>query len=192
MDQTPFKHLAKLASQYGMRALENYTLTRSLAERLRDRFNLYLKGPGQSVFLVPPKGPFGPGNARSGAFSVSGQGILPLEPISFGLALRLAKTGGLLRLVVSCMKEGSVMRLKLEGGKTYDLALSTDEKKPASDEELDKVCHFMHDHATQWFSTRIQEYDNGEYGSQNIGFDIISFEEMEDADDQGEEVKKKT
>ena len=50
----------------------------------------------------------------------------------------------------------------------------------------------MHDHATQWFSTRIQEYDNGEYGSQNIGFDIISFEEMEDADDQGEEVKKKT
>jgi len=111
---TKREEIANAARVYGERSFDNYVQIRSIAENIRDGLCAYLDPEGPCVFLVPPQGAFAAQNYRSAAYSVSGKGFLPLEPISFGLAIRISGEGDYMRLVLTCRKEGERMYINIE------------------------------------------------------------------------------
>ncbi|WP_298917845.1 hypothetical protein [uncultured Algimonas sp.] len=158
--------LFEVAQNYGERSFENYSRIRSLAETLRDEFCAWLSEQPGCVFLVPPEGRFSAKNYQSAAFSVAGKGYLPLKPISFGLAVRVSQDKDFMRLKVSCRKEGDVMFVRLERGPEIKLGM------PVSDDALLPLFEEIYAHLMKFFQDRIDDYDNGRYGVQEIGFDI--------------------
>lgn len=158
--------ITEAAQIYGERSFDNYSQIRSVAEQLRDALCKDLDPESRCVFLVPPQGPFQAQNYGSAAFSVSGKGFLPLEPLSFGLAVRVSTDGDYMRLVLTCRKEGERMYIQIEDGETHTLALPT--TKAAIRTLLDALFEYV----LEWFSDRVDHYDNGSYGSNDIGFDI--------------------
>jgi len=165
-ESTPLAKIEAAAEQYGLRSFDNYAQIRSVAERLRDGLCEHLDPGGKCVFLVPPQGAFGPQNFGSGAFSVSGQGFLPLEPISFGLSVKVSSSGDYMRLVVNARKEGDRIFLRVENSLHIELDL------PIEKEKLEPVFVQLTDYLQSWFQNRIDHYDEGDYGGTDIGFDI--------------------
>ncbi len=165
-DSTPLAKIEAAAEQYGLRSFDNYAQIRSVAERLRDGLCEYLAPGDKCVFLVPPQGAFGPQNFGSGAFSVSGKGFLPLEPISFGLSVKVSSSGDYMRLVVNARKEGDRIFLRIENSLHIDLDL------PIKKEKLEPVFIKLTEYLQNWFQSRIDHYDEGDYGGADIGFDI--------------------
>ena len=163
---TRFEQLSAAANQYGERSFDNYAQIRSLAERVRDRLCAYLNGNQKCVFLVPPQGPFGSQNYGSGAFSVSGKGFLPLEPISFGLGVRISQSGDFMRIVLHCRKEGDKIYVQIEQDKNFEFDL------PLMDTAIEDCLESLFQYLLHWFTDRTDQYDNGHYGSTDIGFDI--------------------
>jgi len=158
--------ITKAATVYGERSFSNYAQIRSVAESIRDGLCAWLDSKKQCVFLVPPQGPFTAQNYRSAAFSVSGKGFLPLEPISFGLAINISGEGDYMRLILTCRKEGDKMYIHIEEGREEILSL------PLEKAELSRFFGTIYDHLLAWFETRVDQYDHGHYGSNDIGFDI--------------------
>jgi len=163
---TRLSKITKAATIYGERSFQNYAQIRSVAEAIRDGLCAWLDNEKQCVFLVPPQGPFTAQNYRSAAFSVSGKGFLPLEPISFGLAVNISGEGDYMRLVLTCRKEGDHMYIHIEEGREEDLRL------PLEDTQMTKFFESIFEHLLGWFETRVDQYDNGNYGNNDIGFDI--------------------
>ena len=168
---TKREDIAAAARTYGERAFDNYAQVRSVAENIRDGLCEYLDPKGPCVYLVPPQGAFGAQNYRSAAFSVAGKGFLPLEPISFGLAVRISGEGDYMRLVMTCRKEGDRMYIAIEQTQQYEIDL------PASKEDLNGLFESIYQHLLGWFSDRVETYDNGNYGSNEIGFNIYRIDE---------------
>lgn len=166
MAESKLDKLAKAAEIYGERSFDNYAQIRSVAEQIRNTFCAYLESGKECVFLVPPQGPFMAQNYRSAAFSVAGKGFLPLEPISFGLAVNISGEGDYMRIVVTCRKEGDRMFVQVEDNKNYELEL------PVSEESLGHINDSLYQHLYHWFTDRVQQYDEGEYRTGDIGFDI--------------------
>lgn len=168
-DQTPSDRLQALfdvSHAYGERSFENYARIRSVAETVRNEFCKWLsKDPG-CVFLVPPEGRFAAQNYQSAAFSVAGQGYLPLKPISFGLAVRVSEDKDFMRVKMTCRKEGEIMFVRLENGPEIEVV------QPLSEERLTPLLEAIYAHLINFFQDRIDDYDNGRYGTQEIGFDI--------------------
>jgi hypothetical protein len=158
--------LFDVASEYGARSFDNYARIRSLAETLRDEFCAWLSHEPGCVFLVPPEGRFSAKNYQSAAFSVAGTGYLPLKPISFGLAVRVSDDKDFMRLKLTCRKEGGSMFVRIENGAEIRVA------QPVTDAGLSPLFHACYTHAIEFFQDRIDEYDNGRYGTQGIGFDL--------------------
>lgn len=171
MTETKLKTIEKAAEIYGQRSFDNYAQIRSIAEQIRDGFCAWLDNEEQCVFLVPPQGPFQPQNYRSAAFSVSGKGFLPLEPISFGLGVKISSKGDYMRLILTCRKEGGHMFIMLENATTFDVDLPVDE------DDLLSVFEGLYKHLMNWFEGRVEQYDHGNYGSTDIGFDIYRAED---------------
>jgi len=163
--------IAKAAEIYGQRSFDNYAQIRSFAENLRDNLCKWLSPDHQCVYLVPPEGPFGAENYRSAAYSVSGQGYLPLKPISFGLAVRISSEQDFMRLVISCRKEGDTMFVSIEGGRDSRIPL------PVEKEDLIPLFEQIYQHILEFFTLSVDEYDNGNYGGSDIGFDIMRIKE---------------
>lgn len=159
--------LAEAAQTYGNRSFHNYSQIRNVAETLRDEFCLFLDEDRICVFLVPPTGPFAAVNAGSAAFSVSGKGFLPLEPISFGLAVAITKFGDYMRLVITCRKEGGKMFISAGKGREHTLNL------PINDIEMGALIEGLYEHLMDYFQDGVDSYDNGDYGNTDIGFDIL-------------------
>ncbi len=166
MTDSKLTQIAKAAEIYGARSFDNYAQIRSVAEKVRDGLCKWLDNETQCVFLVPPQGPFQAQNYRSAAFSVAGKGFLPLEPISFGLAIKVSGEGDYMRLIMTCRKEGGRMFISVEDAATFTLTL------PVIDTDLERVFEGLHHHLLEWFTGRVEEYDHGDYGSTDIGFDI--------------------
>lgn len=166
MGKTKLDGIIKAAETYGLRSFDNYAQIRSVAEKIRDGLCLWLDSEAQCVFLVPPQGAFNAQNYRSAAYSVSGKGFLPLEPISFGLAVKISKQGDYMRLVLTCRKEGPRMFILVEGKNNYELTL------PVKDHELNTFYEDIYAYIHHWFTDRVDQYDDGHYGSNDIGFDI--------------------
>jgi len=118
----------------------------------------------QCVYLVPPQGPFTAQNYRSAAYSVSGKGFLPLEPISFGLAINISGDGDYMRLIMTCRKEGDKMFIHIDEGREVDLNL------PLKESELNSFFENIYQHLLHWFQGRVDQYDNGSYGSNDALF----------------------
>jgi len=171
MTQSRRDKLAKAAEVYGERSFDNYAQIRSVAEQIRNSLCKYLDNERQCVYLVPPQGPFSAQNYRSAAFSVSGKGFLPLEPISFGLAVNISGEGDYMRLVVTCRKEGHAMFVQVEDTPHYEADL------PISEDSLQHMNENIYQHLLHWFSDRVRQYDEGHYGSSDIGFDILRIED---------------
>jgi len=186
MTETPFhtKHDMKptedsklseiwaVAEVHGARSFDNYAQIRSVAETIRDTFCEWLDGSDEPcVFLVPPEGPFRAENYQSGAFSVSGQGYLPLKPITFGLAVRISQDKDYMRLKFHCRKEGDMMKVSIGDKRPLALPLPIDET------QLQPVFERIHNHILHFFQDAIDEYDEGDYGTSAIGFDIFRVEE---------------
>ena len=161
-----FQMISDAANQYGERSFNNYAQIRSVAEQVRDGLCEYLDSERKCVFLVPPQGAFISQNYGSAAFSVAGQGFLPLEPISFGLAVRVSESGDFMRIVLHCRKEGNHLYMQVEEDKTYDFDL------PLNETELNACLEGLYQYLLHWFKDRVERYDHGNYGSSDIGFDI--------------------
>ncbi len=166
MSATRLDKLAKAAEVYGERSFDNYAQIRSVAEQIRNSFCAYLDNGQECVFLVPPQGPFMAQNYRSAAFSVAGKGFLPLEPISFGLAVNISGEGDYMRLVLTCRKAGEHMFVQVEDAMVMEIDLPVDETG------LTKINDHLYDHLLHWFTRRVTQYDEGDYGGSDIGFDI--------------------
>jgi len=147
-------------------AFDNYAQIRSVAETIQEGFCQWLDHEQKCVFLIPPQGAFSAQNYGSAAFSVSGKGFLPLEPIAFGLAVRISGDDDFIRIILSCRKEGDHMFISFENSETFELEL------PAENEQLTALYETMYAHILHWFTDRVEKYDNGNYGSTDIGFDI--------------------
>lgn len=170
-----FSKISDAANVYGARSFDNYVQIRSLAERVQSGLCAYL-GAGHEpqrkcVFLVPPQGPFLSQNYGSGAFSVSGKGFLPLEPISFGLGVRVSESGDFMRLVLHCRKEGDRIYLQVEENQNYNFDL------PLTEADIQTCKEGLYQHLLHWFTDRVERYDHGNYGSSDIGFDIQRIDE---------------
>jgi len=171
MSESRLEKLAKAAEVYGERSFDNYAQIRSAAEQVRNSFCAFLDEGHECVFLVPPQGPFMAQNYRSMAFSVAGKGFLPLEPISFGLAVNISGDGDYMRIVVVCRKEGEKMFIMIENAQTFEVDL------PLSDDSLTQINESLYQHLFAWFTERVRQYDEGHYGSGDIGFDIQRIED---------------
>lgn len=158
--------LFDVAQAYGTRSFDNYARIRSLAETLRDEFCAWLSREPGCVYLVPPEGRFSAKNYQSAAFSVAGKGYLPLKPMSFGLAVRVSEDMDFIRLVMTCRKEGDSMFVRIEDGAEIRVA------QPVTEGGLTPLFQATYTHLIEFFQNRIDDYDNGRYGTQEIGFDI--------------------
>ena len=165
-ENSRFLEISTVANVYGERSFDNYAKIRSVAETIRDSLCTYLDSKRQCVFLVPPQGPFGSQNYGSAAFSVSGKGFLPLEPIAFGLAVRVTESGDFIRLILHCRKEGERVFVQVEEHQSYELDL------PITEHDLHACLEGLYQHLLHWFTDRVERYDHGHYGTTDIGFDI--------------------
>ena len=158
----------RAAEVYGERSFDNYAQIRSVAETVRDLLCVWLhKGEEPCVYLVPPEGPFQAQNYQSGAFSVSGTGYLPLTPISFGLAIKISEDKDFMRLVMHCHKEGELMKISIGKDSATPLQLPLDET------QLTPLFERIYGHILAFFTHSVEEYDDGDYGTATIGFDIF-------------------
>jgi len=170
---TRFDTLAAAAGRYGQASLDNYSLVRSLAERISTGFCKYLGHNKKCVHLVPPEGPFTPMEYGSGAFSVSGKGFLPLGSLKFGLAVRVSHTGDWIRIVLAAEKEGPDLDVAIVGGRDFSFRL------PLEEERLQDFFALLYEHLTDWFSDQADHYANGVYGGGAMGFEFMHSEEAE-------------
>jgi len=164
-------NISKAAHIYGQRSFDNYAQIRSFAENLRNELCEWLNPNHQCVYLAPPEGAFGAENYRSAAYSVAGQGYLPLKPISFGLAVRISAEQDFMRLKIECRKEGDAMFASIEGTRHIRIAL------PVQKESLLPLFEQIYTHILEFFTLSVDEYDNGNYGGTDIGFDIMRITE---------------
>ncbi len=163
--------LARAAEVYGERSFDNYAQVRSVAEQIRDSMCDHMSEDMECVYLVPPQGAFMAQNYRSMAFSVAGKGFLPLEPISFGLAFNISGEGDYMRLVLTCRKEGDKMYIMMEDALTFEVDL------PMSKKDVSHINETLYQHLLSWFNDRVTQYDDGDYGAGDIGFDIQRIED---------------
>lgn len=181
---TPFQTLADTVERYGELSLENYARIRSLAEALSGGFCAYLRGGtcDRCCYLVPAEGAWTPNDYGSGAFSVSGQRLLPLGPISFGLAVRVSRTGDWMRLILTASKNGDAMDVHVRGGETFTFDLPRDEA------QHQVFFQHMHTHLVNWFSEHVRHYEHGDYGGgSGIGFDVLEAEDIKQTLETGPE-----
>ena len=172
---TKFDILAQAAERYGKFSFENYSRIRGVAENLVAGLCVYLDDTEKTgCYLVPPQGPWTPQSYRSGAFSTSGGRFSPLEAISFGLAVRVSKTNDWIRLVMTCAKSGNDIKISISNRSSIELSL------PVENEQLAMLCDHVHGELVNWFDQHSDNYEHGNYGTHDIGFDIFSSSDTED------------
>jgi len=87
------------------------------------------------------------------------------------LAVAISKDGDYMRVVLTCRKEGDVVFISLEKGREYQLSL------PINDVELGALVEGIYEHLMDYFQDQVDSYDNGDYGRNEIGFDIQRLDE---------------
>ncbi|WP_084396368.1 hypothetical protein [Henriciella aquimarina] len=164
---TRFDDLLATVEKYQALAAENYARVRQLAEELRAGLCDYLDSSGGiCVQLVPPGGEFEPRNYGDQAFSVAPNGFRPLGPIAFGLAVRVTKGTDWIRVTMQCQKIGEKVVLDIQGGESFSLSL------PLTEDDSAKLFEYVYKHVLNWFQSKIDQYEQGEYGTREIGFDF--------------------
>ena len=164
---TRFDELKALAKTHQDLAAENYARVRQLAEEIRSGFCDYLDASdGVCVQLVPPLGEFQPKPYGDAAFSVPPRGFRPLGPIAFGLAVRVSSGTDWIRITTQCQKIGDRFILDIQGGESFTLTL------PLTEQDSRNLFDYLFNHLIGWFQSGIDNYQTGEYGTREIGFDF--------------------
>lgn len=162
-----FDELVETVDTYQAIVAENYDRIRTLAEEVRSGFCAFLHpGEGICVHLVPPTGPFEPKAHGDAAFSQPPRGFRMLEPIAFGLAVRVTKGEDWLRLTMLCRKLGDKFSVEIEDGSKYEFSLPLKEADP------EPFYQHLYNHILGWFADHIERYRDGDYGTRDIGFDF--------------------
>ncbi len=162
-----FDQLTDTVETYQALAAENYARVRQLAEELRAGLCDHLGAPdGVCVQLVPPQGEFQPKAYGDNAFSVAPRGFRPLGPIAFGIAVRVTRATDWIRVTMQCQKIGEHLILDIQGGESFKLDL------PLTGDDSIKLFEYVYQHVLNWFQSRIDQYQQGEYGTREIGFDF--------------------
>lgn len=163
--------LFEAVATYRHRARENYNRIRALAEALRSGFCAYIHSENPPcVLLVPPTGPFEPRDHGAAAFSVPEEGMQPLGPVAFGLAVRVTKGGDWLRKAVVCHKEGERFMVEVQNGPSHQFTLPLHEADPT------EFFEELYAHIVAYFTEAVEHYDEGDFGDREIGFDFFSVE----------------
>lgn len=162
-----FDQLIETVEKYQMLAAENYARVRQMAEEIRAGLCDYIDAKdGVCVQLVPPFGEFQPKAYGDQAFSVAPRGFRPLGPIAFGLAVRVSKGTDWIRVTTQCQKIGDSFILDIQGGESFKLTL------PLSENDSNRLFEYVYNHVLNWFQTQMDQYEKGEYGTREIGFDF--------------------
>jgi hypothetical protein len=162
-----FEELVAVVETYQTLAAENYNRIRTLAEAVRSGLCDYIGAPdGICVHLVPPTGQFEPKPYGDRAFSMAPRGFRQLEPIAFGLAVRVSSHADWLRVSMQCRKSGESFVVQIEDGAEYEFRL------PMQDTDPVPFYSHVYSHVLNWFSDNIERYKVGEYGAREIGFDF--------------------
>lgn len=164
---TRFERLVELSEKYQQLAAENYARVRQLAEEVRGGLCDYIDAKdGVCVRLVPPHGEFEPKDYGDQAFSMPPKGFRPLGPIAFGLAVRVTKGTDWIRVTAQCQKLGEHFILDIQGGESFKLSL------PLSENDSNELFEYVYSHVLNWFRAQMDQYEKGEYGTREIGFDF--------------------
>lgn len=164
-----FDDLVANVEAYQAMAAENYDRIRALAEQLRAGFCDFLDSKdGVCVHLVPPVGAFEPKPYGDKAFSLPPRGFRPLGPVAFGLAVRVSRGTDWLRVTMECRKIGDVFRVQIQEGPEYEFKL------PLAEADPEPFYQHIYDHVFLWFSSRMERYKDGDYGTREIGFDFAN------------------
>jgi len=162
-----FEELLATVETYQALADENYKRIRKVAEELRAGLCNYLNSSDDvCVQLVPPGGPFEPKPYGDQAFSIPPKGFRPLGPVAFGLAVRVSKGTDWLRVTMECRKIGENFMVQIVGGDEYQT------KVPLVDHDPEPLYTLIYRHVFDWFNERIERYQEGDYGTREIGFDF--------------------
>ena len=170
----PFEHLINAATAYQAACQDNYKRVRTLADELRDGLQEWLGAKdGVAVHLVPPAGPFKPMANGDKAFSQPPRGFRQLEPIAFGLAVRVSKGTDWIRLILVCGKSGDKLSVGIINGKVYHFSLPLKSADPVPFYE------HIYAHIISEFQERLDNYNDGAYGGRDIGFEFGDSDEAD-------------
>ena len=164
---TRFDDLIATVEAYQALAGENYARVRQLAEEVRAGLCDYIDASdGVCVQLVPPHGDFQPKAYGDQAFSMPPRGFRPLGPIAFGIAVRVSRGADWIRVTTQCQKIGDHFILDIQGGESFKLSL------PLTKDDSTTLFEYVYKHVLNWFQSKIDQYEQGEYGTREIGFDF--------------------
>ncbi len=170
-DQSRFDQFLTITRQYQTLVSENYTLIRTLADQISEGFEAYMGSTtGECAHLVPPGGAFKPRPYGDKALSIPSFGFRHLEPISFGLAIRVSPGTDWVRLILTCSKLGDKVTVEILGGGKYILSM------PLDGNDTESFYEHIYDFVYDRFKDRIERYENGAYGSREIGFDFADMD----------------
>ena len=170
-----FEDLLATVERYQALAAENYARVRQLAEEVRAGLCDYIDAKdGVCVQLVPPYGEFKPQAYGDKAFSIAPRGFRPLGPVAFGLAVRVTEGTDWIRVTMQCQKVGEKFILDIQGGESFSLTL------PLTEDDSTRLFEYVYKHVLNWFQTQIDHYEQGEYGTREIGFEFSR--DTDDAD----------
>lgn len=163
-----FDDLVARAETYQALAAENYKRIRKLAEGLTIGLCDFMgSSTGACVHLVPPAGPFTPKAHGDEAFSMPPAGFRQLEPVAFGLAVRVSNGTDWLRITLLCHKLGDQFTVSIVDGKKYRFEL------PLKDADATPFYEYIYEHLLDWFDDQIERYNDGDdYSTREIGFDF--------------------
>ena len=71
-----------------------------------------------------------------------------------------------MRLQIHCQKEGQLMKISI--GKESPIAVEL----PLDEAQMTPLFELIHDHILSFFKNSVAQYDEGDYGTSAIGFDI--------------------
>ncbi len=161
--------LVGAAERYRTAAQANYDRVTTLAERVRAGLCGWLGAmDGTCVFLVPALGPYETRAYGEAAFSMRAKGFKSLDPILFGLAIRITREGDWFRLPVTARRDGPRLDFDIHDGPTLSLGIEP------TDTELEAVFQAVHAHVLEFFQRGLSLYENGDYAGGEIGFRIAS------------------
>jgi len=162
--------IRKAATEYGRRSVENMQICERLGRRIIEAFDRFLKPEGGLVIGVTPKEEWHPeqGDYSSAAFSFYHDGILNLNEVQFGLAVRidhLTDNGHFwVRLVVALRKNGDKIGVLAGDQDIIWLPINYE------DADVQNVCEGVYEILLRVYRDDVNLFVQGRENLQTIGF----------------------
>ena len=159
----------KAASLYGRATIETYQLLTAFGRGLLAALCQYLHREKRVVFGVPPHGDWEQGtDYRDAAFSTFGSGLLMLDPIDLGIAIRIENMNDdgdfWMRLAITLQRIGDKIHISI--GDRLEKTIPANYQTSLAD-----VCEDIFALAKKQLTEAVELGQSGHYGQVNpIGF----------------------